>query len=67
MEIFDEACTVGGDGCSGSFAEDAVFERPSLERRYVVSCRKAGEEVSERGVFSGRVGEEVEPNDIFII
>lgn len=40
-----------------------MFETPSLERRYPVACRKAGEEVSERRVFSsgGRVGEEVEP------
>lgn len=59
MEILD-ACAVGG-GCFGGFAEDAVFEGPSLERGDVVGDRKAGEEVSERRVFSGRVGEEVEP------
>ena len=66
MEILD-ACAVGGDGCFGGFAEEAVFERPSLERRYVVACRKAGEEVSERRVYSGRVGEEVEPMIYYLI
>lgn len=59
MEIFD-ACAVGG-GCFRGFAEDAVFKGPSLERGDVVGCRKAGEEVSERRVSSGRVGEKVEP------
>lgn len=53
MEILD-ACAVGG-GCIGGFAEDAVFEGPSLERGDLVGCLKAGEEV-----FSGRVREEVE-------
>lgn len=59
MEIFDVRAVSGG--CFGGFAEDAVFESPSLEKGDVVCCCEAGEEVSKGRAFTGGVGEEVEP------